>query len=63
LKTDFFDNGDIVSYTKTGESGMIMRVHRDHWGCRCEVKLHNPDRKLWISSDQLRLLCPSRYSL
>lgn len=52
--------GDTVTYTPTGQLGTVIRIHisNDIYGDKYELRLLDPDIKLWASWAEIELIYP-----
>lgn len=54
----FLSDGDTIKYKPTGQIGVILREHRpgDSGESNYELKLLDPDKKIWASGCDIELL-------
>lgn len=52
--------GDTIAYIPTGQIGIVLRIHisEEIYGDQYELKLFDPDIKLWTGWKEIELLYP-----
>ena len=52
--------GDTIAYIPTGQIGIVLRIHisEEIYGDQYELKLFDPDIKLWASWAEIELIYP-----
>lgn len=55
---EYLSESDTIEYIPTKQVGIIVKIHEAHDEVKYQLKLIDPDEKIWCGKEDIKLLYP-----